>query len=154
MDPEKLFTLIESAFPSARRGTLADRATVSVETDRLLAFMEVLRDDPALRFDLLVSHTAIDRMDEQRIDLVYILDSTSHGHNLFVTTRIDRNHPVAPSVCGIWPIAEWQEREVYDLMGVLYDEHPDLRRMFLEDDWIGFPLRKDYQDDHMLELPK
>ncbi len=154
MDPEKLIALIESICPTVRHRAHADRAVVLVDTGGLLALMQVLRDDPALRFDLLLTHTAIDLVDEHRFELVYILYSTVHGHNLFVSTKIDRDNPVAPTVCGLWPIAEWQEREVYDLMGVLYDEHPDLRRMFLEDDWVGFPLRKDYQDDHMLELPK
>ena len=65
-----------------------------------------------------------------------------------------RDAPVAPTVSRSWPAAEWQEREAYDLMGILYDEHPDLRRLFLEDDWQGFPLRKDYRDPDMLEFPK
>ncbi|MBL7647339.1 MAG: NADH-quinone oxidoreductase subunit C [Candidatus Hydrogenedentes bacterium] len=154
MDPEKLLALIESICPTVRHRAHADRAALSIAADELLALMAVLRDDPALRFDFLVTHTAIDLPDEKCFELVYLLYASEHGHSLFVTTRVDRDNPVVPSVCGLWPIAEWQEREVYDLMGVLYDEHPDLRRMFLEDDWVGFPLRKDYQDEHMLELPK
>jgi NADH:ubiquinone oxidoreductase subunit C len=58
---------------------------------------------------------------------------------------------VVPTVSSIWPIAHWQEREVFDLFGVGYDGHPDLRRIFLEDDWLGHPLRKDYHDPDMLE---
>jgi NADH:ubiquinone oxidoreductase subunit C len=72
---------------------------------------------------------------------------------VYVVTSVARDNPLVPTVMDIWPIAEWQEREVYDLFGVLYDGHPDLRRLFLEDDWVGFPLRKDYEDDFMLEPP-
>jgi NADH:ubiquinone oxidoreductase subunit C len=67
--------------------------------------------------------------------------------------KVPRQNPIAPSVHLLWPIAEWQEREVYDLFGVKYAGHPDLRRLFLEDDWKGFPLLKDYKDDFTLERP-
>jgi NADH-quinone oxidoreductase subunit C len=69
-----------------------------------------------------------------------------------VSVFVGREKPVVPSVSSLWMIAEWQEREVYDLFGVLYDNHSDLRRLFLEDDWVGHPLRKDYQDDFMLDM--
>lgn len=154
MDSQKLLTLIESLHPAVRNRARADRPAVLVASVELLALMRGLRDHADLQFDLLLTHTAIDLPDERCFELVYVLFSTEHGHSIYVTSRIDRDAPVAPSVCGIWPIAEWQEREAYDLLGVLYDEHPDLRRVFLEDDWEGFPLRKDYQDEHMLELPK
>jgi NADH-quinone oxidoreductase subunit C len=154
MDSEKLLSLIEAITPSVRRRAHADRPAVTVAPGELLALMHALHDRAELRFDLLLTHTAVDRIAENRFELVYVLYSTDHGYNLFVTAFTNRDEPVAPSVCAIWPIAEWQEREAYDLLGVLYDEHPDLRRVFLEDDWVGFPLRKDYQDDHMLELPK
>jgi NADH-quinone oxidoreductase subunit C len=71
-----------------------------------------------------------------------------------VSVSVPRANPVAPTVSTIWEIAQWQEREVYDLFGVRYEGHPDLRRLFLDDNWQGHPLRKDYQDDDMLELPK
>ena len=82
------------------------------------------------------------------------LHSTIHGHSLFVTVVVPRDDPTVPTVSDVWPTAHWQEREAYDLLGILYDDHPDLRRLFLEDDWQGFPLRKDYHDDDMLELPQ
>lgn len=154
MDSKNLLALIEPIAPTVRCRPLADRPAVTVASGELPGLMRALRDRPELAFDLLITHTAIDLPGENCFELVYVLYSTANGHNLFVTTKIDRAEPVAPSVCGIWPIAEWQEREAYDLLGVLYDNHPDLRRVFLEDDWVGFPLRKDYQDDYMLELPK
>jgi len=79
-------------------------------------------------------------------ECLYNLYSTTHGHRLLVSVSVPRDNPVLPSVASLWAIAEWQEREVFDLMGVLYEGHPDLRRLFLEDDWQGHPLRKDYHN--------
>jgi len=126
---------------------------VRVPAERLLQVAARLRDDPAFAFDLLLDHAAVDRHAENRFELFYHLFSTAHGHALTLTALVPRDAPVAPTVSCIWPAARWHEREAYDLMGILYDEHPDLRRLFLEDDWQGFPLRKDYRDPDMLELP-
>ena len=116
--------------------------------------MERLRDEPAAAFDLLLDHTVIDWLERGLFELVYNLYSTRHGHYLMVSTLVPRDNPIAPTVSNVWPIAHWQEREVYDMFGVQYDGHTDLRRVFLDDDWQGFPLRKDYSDPDMLELPK
>jgi NADH-quinone oxidoreductase subunit C len=132
----------------------ADRPAVQVDADRLPALMQRLRDEPAMAFDLLLDHTAIDWIDRGQFELVYNLYSTVHGHYLMVSAFVSRENPVIPTVSTIWPIAQWQEREVFDLFGVLYDGHPDLRRVFLDDEWQGHPLRKDYSDPDMLELPK
>ncbi len=140
--------------PGIERREKINRAAVRVPIERLLDVAARLRDDPALAFDMLLDHAAIDWSAESRFELFYHLFSTSHGHALTLTAFVPRDAPVAPTVSRIWPIAEWQEREAYDLMGVLYDGHPDLRRLFLEDDWQGFPLRKDYRDPDMLEFPK
>jgi NADH-quinone oxidoreductase subunit C len=138
--------------PQCRRKESADRVAVEVLVEVLEAFMRRLRDDPRLAFDMLLDHTAIDHCEENRFELVYLLYSTTLGHSLMVTCDLDRSHPVAPTVGGIWPIAHWQEREVFDLFGVGYEGHPDLRRIFLEDGWQGHPLRKDYRDADMLEF--
>lgn len=112
--------------------------------------MSALHENPEFGYELLISHTAVDRIATGEIELVYTLISLSNNSTLFVSTTVPRDNPVAPTLSGIWRIAEWQEREVYDLFGVLYEHHPDLRRVFLEDDWKGYPLRKDYADDFML----
>jgi NADH-quinone oxidoreductase subunit C len=140
--------------PTAARREKADRPAVQVPPEKLAALALALRDEPALAFDLLLDHTAIDWIAENRFELVYVLYSTVHGHYLMLTTSVPREKPVVPTLSAVWPIAHWQEREVYDLMGVQYDDHPDLRRLFLEDEWQGHPLRKDYKDDYMLGLPK
>lgn len=140
--------------PAAAKREKADRPAVQVPPEKLAALALRLRDEPALAFDLLLDHTAIDWIAENRFELVYVLYSTVHGHYLMLTTSVPRETPVVPTLSAVWPIAHWQEREVYDLMGVQYDDHPDLRRLFLEDEWQGHPLRKDYKDDYMLGLPK
>lgn len=128
----------------------ADRAAVETDAAHLPALMRQLRDEPAFAFDVLLDHAAVDWIEAGEFELVYQLYSTRHGHYLMVAVFVPRAEPLVPTVSTVWPIAEWQEREVYDLFGVLYDDHPDLRRLFLEDDWVGFPLRKDYEDDFML----
>jgi NADH/F420H2 dehydrogenase subunit C len=154
MDRETVYEAVKRAMPEAEPRLDYMPPSMATPLDKLHALLEHLRDDPALAFDMLFDHTAIDRPSEQKIELLYHLFSLKHGHRLFVTTDVPREAPVAPTVSDLWPIAEWQEREVYDLFGVLYDGHPDLRRIFLDDDWKGFPLRKDYKDEYMLERPK
>ncbi|QEG01968.1 NADH-quinone oxidoreductase subunit C 1 [Stieleria maiorica] len=132
----------------------ADRAAVVVEAAALPAILRRLRDEPEFAFAQLLDHVAVDWIDREQFELVYHLYSFKHKHFLFVSVFIPREDPRVPTVCRLYPVAEWQEREVYDLFGVLYEDHPDLRRLFLEDDWIGFPLRKDYQDDFMLDRPR
>jgi NADH-quinone oxidoreductase subunit C len=154
MDGEALIQAVIALAPGSSKRDKVNRPAVSVPVAALGALAPRLRDDPALKFDLLLDHMAVDWIAENRFELVYHLYSTVHGHHLTLTTSVPRENPVAPTVGTVWPIAHWQEREVFDLMGVLYDGHSDLRRLFLEDDWEGYPLRKDYKDDSMLELPK
>jgi len=128
-----------------------DCATVVVGADALLPLMQALRDTPSLAFNQLVDHTSVDWLKEDRFELIYHLYSLEYGHTLRVSCSLPRAEPVVPTLSGVWPIAEWQEREVYDLMGILYADHPDLRRLFLDDDWQGYPLRKDYEDSYILK---
>lgn len=131
-----------------------DCAAVEIPAERLVALMEKLFDPENLDFSALCNHTGIDRIEKERFELIYHLYSLSRRTMVMVSVSVPRDNPVIPTVCKIWKTAEFQEREVYDLMGVLYDNHPDLRRVFLEDEWEGFPLRKDYKDDFMLTLDR
>ncbi len=109
-----------------------------------------MRDDEALRMSVLRIVTGIDRPSEEgangegEIEVVYHLCSHVHGHGVVLKTRLDRGDPVVDSVQDLWPTANWHERETYDLMGVRFRGHPDLRRIMLPEDWVGHPLRKDY----------
>lgn len=151
MGTEELEQLVITLEPRCRKRQSADRAAVIAPVAELDSLMRKLRDEHLLSFDLLLDHTAIDHIQEGRFELVYLLYSTRHGHHLMVTCDVDRANPVVPTVSEVWPIAHWQEREVFDLFGIGYDGHLDLRRVFLEDDWKGYPLRKDYTDPDMLE---
>jgi NADH/F420H2 dehydrogenase subunit C len=131
----------------------SNRTAVTIPLDKWSAVAKILKTDSQFDFDMLCDHLAIDWPEENFIELVYQLYSSQHAHYLVVCVKVPRQNPIAPSVHLLWPIAEWQEREVYDLFGVKYAGHPDLRRLFLEDDWKGFPLLKDYKDDFTLERP-
>jgi NADH:ubiquinone oxidoreductase subunit C len=120
-----------------------------VDKNTFIQFMEELKKD--LLFDLLFDHIVVDHIKENVFHLVYLLYSTKYNREISIIVEIPRHQPVISTLCHIWKIAEWQEREAYDLFGILYNNHPDLRRVFLEDDWVGYPLRKNYQDNFILE---
>ncbi|MFM7079634.1 MAG: NADH-quinone oxidoreductase subunit C, partial [Bacteroidota bacterium] len=87
------------------------------------------------------------------LTMVYHLTSTTHRHNLVIKVKLDRNEPAIDTVCDIWRTAEFHEREVFELFGVKFHNHPDLRNLILPDEWKGFPLRKDYEDPiNMIKL--
>lgn len=120
---------------------------VCVDGEHLLELCRVLRDEPSLSFDYLRCISAVDWIDDGRIEVVYHLYSMTHGHCIVVKVNTPRENPRLPSVSGIWAAADWLEREAYDLMGVLFEGHPNLRRILLPQDWEGHPLRKDYSYD-------
>jgi len=126
--------------------------TIYVTPLNLIDFMTSIKTDKNFLFNMLCDHTAIDWIDQESFDMIYNLYSTVYKCQIFVIVTIPRNKPIIDTVSNIWRIAEWQEREVYDFFGVIYKKHPDLRRLFLEDDWVGFPLRKDYKDNFILEM--
>jgi NADH-quinone oxidoreductase subunit C len=95
--------------------------------------------------------TAVDRGDD--FELVYRLQSSRFGVGLFLKTEVPRDEAVIETITDLWPAADWQEREVYDMFGVEFRGHPDLRRILLPDDWVGYPLRKDYRDESMIRRP-
>ncbi|MDD4891990.1 MAG: NADH-quinone oxidoreductase subunit C [Phycisphaerae bacterium] len=117
---------------------------VVVAPAALVELATFLRDEADLRFDMLRSITAIDDPKENRLTAAYDLISTVHRHAFAVKVSVAKDSPRIPSAAGVWPAAEWHEREAYDLMGIVFDGHPDLRRILLPDDWQGHPLRKDY----------
>jgi NADH/F420H2 dehydrogenase subunit C len=118
--------------------------TIIVPPDRILAVTEHLRDAPDAAFDLCSDLTATDWPQRpERFDVVYCLYSTRHRHRIRIKTRIADGQPLA-SVFSIWPAASWFEREVFDMFGVDFAGHPDLRRILLPEDWQGHPQRKDY----------
>jgi NADH-quinone oxidoreductase subunit C len=124
--------------------------TVVVTRDALARLLRQCRDAPALAFDMLTDLTAVDclkypgREDGPRFEVVYHLYSLRHNHRLRVKVRVEEDDAVVPSAVPLWPIANWLEREVWDMFGVRFDDHPDLRRLLLYEEFVGHPLRKDY----------
>ncbi len=104
-----------------------------------------LRDSEALRFDWLSCLTGIDYVADDQLCALFDLYSTELRHAIAVKVFTPRSQPVIPTVSDIWPAADWHEREAYDLFGIDFSDHPDLRRILLPEDWEGFPLRKDYE---------
>jgi NADH-quinone oxidoreductase subunit C len=124
--------------------------TAVVSREGLLPALTLCRDDAALAFDLLVDVTAVDylrfpgREDGPRFEVVYQLVSVSHNHRLRVKVRVPEDDPVVPTASSLWPIADWFEREVWDMFGVRFAGHPNLKRLLLYEEFVGHPLRKDY----------
>jgi NADH-quinone oxidoreductase subunit C len=124
--------------------------TVVVERSSLRDVLRFCRDASALAFDVLMDLTAVDyakfpgREDGPRFEVVYHLYSLGHNHRLRVKVRVDEDDAVVPSAVPLWPIANWFEREVWDMFGIRFEGHPDLRRLLMYEEFVGHPLRKDY----------
>ena len=122
-----------------------------IPPEELVSFVEQLRYSEGLDFDYLFCLTCIDW--KTHFTMVYHFSSTIHRHNIVVKAKLDRNNPEIETVSDIWRTAEMLEREVYDLFGVKFLHHPDLRRLIMPDDWEGWPLRKDFEDPvNMIKL--
>ena len=118
---------------------------VEVSADELHKVCEQLKTHPDLKFDYLFCVTGMDWGKE--LGVIYHLESTSFRHNIVVKVRTsERENPTLDSVTDIWLTAELHEMEVYDFFGIKFNNHPNLRRLFLPSDWQGWPLRKDYED--------
>ena len=125
-------------------GTSVDMPTVYVPVDRLVDTCIALRDAPAFRFEVLIEVTAADYLPrEPRFEVVYHLLSVSNRQRLRLKVRVGESEYV-PTVQTVWPSAGWLEREVWDMFGIVFDGHPDLRRLLMPEDWEGHPQRKDY----------
>jgi NADH-quinone oxidoreductase subunit C len=132
---------IRAALPDAELQEAAD--WVVVDAPHLVAVATLLRDDPDLDCRYLTMVTAVDRLDH--FELVYYLSSLQRNHMLILKTRVpDHEAPEAPSVVPVWYGAHFQEREIYDLMGIRFSGHPFLKRIFLWEGFSGHPLRKDF----------
>ncbi|MDF1565942.1 MAG: NADH-quinone oxidoreductase subunit C [Deltaproteobacteria bacterium] len=119
---------------------------LTLKAEDLLEIAGFLKDTAGLEMDFLQDETAVDYPDESLIRMVYHLFSYQHRHGIVLKVELDRAAPKVPTLEGLWPVANWLEREVWDLFGVDFEGHSDLRRIMLPDDWEGHPLRKDYED--------
>lgn len=166
MTPADVITLLEAEFGPAITGKKADALDpfVTVAPERLVEVCTFLRDDPRLRFEMLNNVSGVDYLEpdpkkapkagfDPHLEVVYHLSSLAFpGRRFTLKVVLPRwkggvpgELPEVPTVAAVWRTADWHEREVYDLVGVRFLGHPDPRRILLADDWVGHPLRKDYE---------
>jgi NADH-quinone oxidoreductase subunit C len=128
-------------------------ATALVDKGRLVEVMRFLRDDPELRFEMLTDLTCVDYLGETpRFEMVYHLYSVAKNHRLRIKARVPEEACEIDTLCPLWASANWMEREVWDLYGVRFTGHPDLRRLLLYEEFQGHPLRKDYPKERRQPL--
>lgn len=146
MQPGEIYGRLEQRFPGKVSGFRGDALDpfFFVEPDALVEICRYLRDDPELSFEILSDLTAVDFPKEEKIHVVYHLYSYAHRHQAVPKVALPRDNPRLPTLEGVWKAANWMEREVFDLFGVDFEGHSDLRRILLPEDWVGHPLRKDY----------
>jgi NADH-quinone oxidoreductase subunit C len=156
MTPQEIFDIVKAKFGaalteekiSAAGGSAAAGYTlqvwITIAPDTTKEICTFLRDDSELQFDYLSCLSGVD-YNNGTLGIVYHLNSMVHKHKIVLKTFCSKENPHIQSVSGVWGTANWHEREVFDLFGIIIDGHPDLRRILLPDDWEGNPLRKDYK---------
>jgi NADH-quinone oxidoreductase subunit C len=150
MDAQTIIATLMPLVPGAsyEAGKSVDFATVYIPADKLVETCRALRDTPSLAFNAIIEITAADYLPhEPRFEVVYHLLSVPNRTRVRLKVRVAGHAAgdgVVPTVQGIWPGAAWPEREVWDMFGIVFSGHPDLRRLLMPDDWEGHPARKDY----------
>ena len=152
MDPEKLKERVLTLVPEAGLEESKQYPTFIIPAEKLHSAAISLKDVEDMAFDYLFCQTGVDMV--TYLMVVYHLESTKFGHTIVLKVKTeDRGNPVIDTVCDIWRTAEFHEREIYDLLGIRFANHPDMRRIFLDESWVGHPLRKDYTDEvNIVEL--
>jgi NADH-quinone oxidoreductase subunit C len=156
MAPEQIAALLKAAFGDAVQAVALDtpHPAITVQPERWHEIALFLRDDPRIKLNALRCLSGVDRLADDVIELVYDLISMQPGgrgkfwraeSEIALKVRVPREGGKVASVADVWPAADWHERELYDMFGVVFDGHPDLRRILCPDDWAGYPLRKDYE---------
>ncbi|MEI6455002.1 MAG: NADH-quinone oxidoreductase subunit C [bacterium] len=152
MDNTTLKEKILSLVPGAEFQENKQYLTFLIPADKMHDLALKLKGNGEFSFDYLFCLTGVDQA--KNLEVIYHLESTLHRHELVLKVRTaDRENPAVDTVCDVWRTAEFLEREVYDLLGIRFNHHPDLRRIFLDEEWKGYPLRKDYVDEvNIVEL--
>jgi len=146
MDATEIHERLKARFEAGvgECNTTAKDPFIMIEPTLLPAVCRFLHDDPELQFDCLSNQSGVDYKAKEQIEIVYHLYSYPQRHRIVLKVDVLRDHPVLPTVEGVWKAANWLEREIYDLLGVTFEGHSDLRRLLMPEDWIGYPLRKDF----------
>jgi NADH-quinone oxidoreductase subunit C len=149
---DDVYDALEEAFPGGLDGAIervvVDRGelTLHIVPERITEVCRTMRDDDALRFELCSSVSAVDYLgsDARRLHVSYHLLSMTYRRRVRLEVAVSAEEPYVPSVTSVYPTADWQERETYDMFGVVFDGHPNMTRILMPDDWEGHPQRKDY----------
>jgi NADH-quinone oxidoreductase subunit C len=150
MTREQLIAFATGWMPEIKLGINKQFPEFILTADKIRTIAQLLKENPETKMDYLFCLTASDRKDG--LNVIYHLTSSVHGHSVMLRVILpDKTNSFIPTVIDLWKAAEYYEREVFDLFGIRFENHPDLRRIFLEEDWIGFPLRKDYKDTFTLD---
>jgi NADH-quinone oxidoreductase subunit C len=146
MTSQQIIQLLQQRFPGRIQAAFADdkHPRIHVDAGDWRPIAEFLYHDPALRLDWLANLGGVDYVADGKMAVVYDLYSFDLRHTFAVKVYCPRQAPRVPTVCDLWRIADWHEREAFDMLGIIFDGHPDLRRILLAEDWEGYPLRKDY----------
>ena len=142
---------LEEAYPQfheAIEAVVVDRGelTIHIRPERIVEVCRIMRNDESLRFELCSSVSGVDYLnrDPRRLHVVYHLTSMTYRRRVRLEVAVPAENPRVPSVTSVYPTADWQERETYDMFGVIFEGHPNLTRILMPDDWEGHPQRKDY----------
>jgi NADH-quinone oxidoreductase subunit C len=146
MHAQEIYAALEQQFPgkvSDFKGEVPE-PYLRVDGSSIVEVCRFLRDRGGMDFEVLSDLTALDWPKEEKIQVVYHLFSYTHNHQIVLKVDLPRDNPKIATAESVWKVANWFEREVYDLFGVIFEGHSDLRRIMLPEDWMGYPLRKDY----------
>jgi NADH-quinone oxidoreductase subunit C len=145
MTPQEIAALLGEKFGSRILESKPDALNPwsAIEPSSILEICQFLRADDRLTLDHLELLGGVDYKD--RLEVVYVLYSMKHHHRYTIKVLLPRETPLVHTVESIWAVANWHEREAYDMFGIVFEGHSDLRRILCPDDWEGYPLRKDYQ---------
>lgn len=124
-----------------------EQPQLTIASEKILEVCFFLRDTDQLYFDYMTCLSGMDNgVEKKTMEVIYHLYSIPYNHSLVLKVELERENPELPTVSIVWRTADWHEREAYDMFGIKFVNHPDLRRILLPADWEGFPLRKDYQE--------
>ena len=149
MTPEEVIQAIRLQFGEGVKASEVKGVEARMDVHREKSY-EILAALKGMGFDYLNCVGSVDRIASGELEAVYCLSSLNDPTKALVRVRAPREDPVIQSVVPLWSSANWDEREAYDLMGIRFDGHPDLRRILTSEDWAGHPLRKDYQDERLV----
>jgi NADH-quinone oxidoreductase subunit C len=157
MAPEEIADILRSTFGEAITATAMETShpSVAVACEKWHDVALFLRDDDRMRLNMLRCVSGVDLPEQSAVEIIYDLTSLrpprvvgafwTGDNEIAIRVSVSRDGGHLPSVADVWPSADWHEREVFDMLGVKFDGHPDLRRILCPDDWVGHPLRKDYE---------